>query len=424
MNDYKSLSKKQLIDLKHSLQNEYNKFKSKNLNLDISRGRPSKEQLNLSNGLLLNKINFLTKDNIDVRNYGVLDGIDETKTLFSDLLKIPKNQIIIGGNSSLNMLYDCIVRLYIFGSLGKEPWKNFKKIKILCPSPGYDRHFAIFEQFGFELIPIPLNKNGPDMDKVEILVAKDELIKGIICVPLFSNPTGVCYSDDVVTRLAKMKTLAKDFKIFWDNAYAIHHIYKKVNILNIFDVSKKYNTQDRILYFFSTSKINFSGSGISILASSQKIINETKKFLNIQTIGYDKINQLKTFNFFKTPENILNHMEKHAYILKQKFDLVLNHLEKEFKNQNILSWEKPLGGYFISVNTLENCAKKIVSLAYKCGLTLTKAGATFPYCFDPYDKNIRIAPSSLDLKSLKQAIQIFSICVKIVSVESFLKNKN
>lgn len=418
------LSKETLISLKSELEQKYEFFKAKNINLDMSRGKPSGEQLNLSNGILsLSLDTYITEEGIDARNYGILDGITETKTLFSELLDIPAKNIVIAGNSSLNLIYDCFARLYIFGSLDNTPWGKLDNVKILCPVPGYDRHFTICEEFGFEMINIPMNENGPDMDMVEELVKNDDSIKGIICVPLYSNPSGICYSDEVVERLAKMETAAKDFKIFWDNAYAIHHVYEKVNLLNIFEACEKYGNEDRILYFFSTSKIIFPGSGVALVAASDKCIEEIKYHFGKQTIGYNKISQLRTCKFFKNAQGVLDHMDKLAKELKPKFDIVLNKLNKEFGDNDFLNWITPLGGYFVSVNTLPGCAKETVRLAKEAGLVLTNAGATYPYGNDPEDSNIRVAPSYPSCEELEQAIDFFCVCVKLAAVNKLLAEK-
>ena len=423
MKNFNLLSSEELKHIKNQLQKKYNEYLSQKLDLNMSRGKPCKQQLDLSIDILNNK-EYISKDNIDLRNYGILDGIDEAKELFSDILGIDKNNIIIGGNSTLNMIYDVVTRLYIFGYNGFIPWGKLEKVKILCPVPGYDRHFDLLEHFGFDMINIPVTKDGVDMDMVEELCSKDDAIKGIICVPLYSNPTGVCYSDETIERLAKLKTKAKDFKIFWDNAYAIHHIYKKINIANIFDLCKKYNNEDRILYFFSTSKITFAGGGVSLLAGSDNTIKDTLKHLSNQTIGYDKMNQIRTVNFLKDRENTLKLMDKHADILRPKFDIVLDTLENHFKDNPILQWEKPKGGYFVCVYTLNNLAKKVVSMCKQIGVILTDAGSTYPKNFDKYDRNIRIAPSFPTLDELKKAIEIFCICVEIASIDKILEGRN
>lgn len=414
----------ELIKTQKELNSEYNRLKACNLALDMSRGKPAAAQLDLSNGILtLPMDNYINCEGNDVRNYGILTGIKECRQLFSQLLGINEDDIIIGGNSSLNLIYDAIARYYIFGKLGSKPWSKLDKVKFLCPVPGYDRHFSICEEFGFEMINIPMDNNGPDMDMVEKLVKEDSAIKGILCVPLYSNPGGVCYSDEVVERLVSMETAADDFTIIWDNAYGIHHVYKEVKLANIFELAKKYNTEDRILYFFSTSKITFPGSGVALIASGDKAIGEIKKRFGIMTIGYNKVNQLRTYNFFKTPEGMMSHMKKLGSMLKEKFDVVLNHLEKEFSDNDLLTWAKPDGGYFISVDTLPNCAKETVRLAKECGLILTNAGCSYPYGNDPQDSNIRIAPSYPTVEDLNKAMNVFCVCVKLAAVNMLLKDK-
>ena len=414
--------KAELLEAQKTLISEYNRLKSCNLSLDMSRGKPAAAQLDLSNGILTSPINnYINCEGNDVRNYGILTGIKECRELFSKLLDIKEDNIIIGGNSSLNLIYDAIARYYIFGKLGQKPWSKLDKVKFLCPVPGYDRHFAICQEFGFEMINIPMDENGPDMDMVEKLVKEDESIKGIVCVPLYSNPGGVCYSDQVVERLVKMDTAAKDFTIIWDNAYGIHHVYKAVKLANIFKLAEKYGTDDRILYFFSTSKITFPGSGVAFVASGDKAIEEIKKRFGIMTIGYNKINQLRTYNFFKTPEGMMAHMKKLGAMLREKFDVVLSRLEKEFGNSDLLTWIKPNGGYFISVDTIPNCAKETVRLAKECGLILTNAGCSYPYGKDPFDSNIRIAPSYPTVSDLEKAMDVFCVCVKLAAVNELLK---
>lgn len=412
----------ELLKEQKKLISEYDKLKACNLSLDMSRGKPAAAQLDLSNEILTLPIdNYINCEGNDVRNYGILTGIKECRQLFSQLLDIKEDNIIIGGNSSLNLIYDAIARYYIFGKLGQTPWCKLEKVKFLCPVPGYDRHFAICEEFGFEMINIPMNNNGPDMDMVEKLAKEDDSIKGIICVPLYSNPGGICYSDEVVERLAKMETAAKDFTIIWDNAYGVHHVYKEIKLANIFDIAEKYGNDDRILYFFSTSKITFPGSGVALIASGDKAIEEIKKRFGVMTIGYNKINQLRTYEFFKTPDGMMLHMKKLGAMLKEKFDVVLNRLEEEFGSSDFLTWAKPYGGYFIAVDTLPNCAKETVRLAKECGLILTNAGCAYPYGKDPKDSNIRIAPSYPTVEDLEKAMDIFCVCVKLAAVNELLK---
>ena len=419
-----SLSKAQLLDMEKKLSDSYEEFKSRNIKLDMSRGKPSSDQLNLSNSILSAPLdNYMTEQGIDARNYGILDGIDEVKRLFSELLDIPSENMIIGGNSSLNLIYDAMARLYIFGALGSTPWGKLDKVKILCPVPGYDRHFAICEEFGFEMVNIPMKKDGPDMDMVESMAKNDPAVKGIICVPLYSNPDGTCYSEETVIRLAGMETAAEDFKIFWDNAYGIHHVFKQVSLYNIFDACRRFRTEDRILYFFSTSKITFPGSGIALVAAGDEYIKEIRLHFGRQTIGYDKINQLRVYNYFKNVDGMLEHMAALAKELKPKFSIVLETLNQEFEDTDMLQWTKPLGGYFVSVNTMSHCAKETVRLAKEAGLSLTSAGATYPYGKDPLDQNIRIAPSYPTCDELELAMQLFCICVKLAAVRKVLEYK-
>ncbi len=418
---FSRMSREELLAAEAELLEKYNAFKAKSMQLDMSRGKPAPAQLNLSNGILSMPIdNYINCEGIDVRNYGILNGILECRRLFSDLLDIPLDNIIIGGNSSLNLIYDAFTRLYIFGSLGSTPWGKLDKVKILCPVPGYDRHFAICEELGFEMINIPMSETGPDMDMVERLAAEDPAVKGILCVPLYSNPDGICYSDETVERLAKMPTAAEDFKIIWDNAYAVHHVYKEVKLRNIFDACKQYGTEDRILYFFSTSKITFPGSGVALVASGDRYIEDIRRRFSKQTIGYSKVNQLETYNFFRTPENVKAHMKRLGNLLKSKFNIVLEKLDSEFKDTDLLRWHKPMGGYFISVYTMDGCAIETVRLAKEAGLTLTNAGASYPYGKDPHDSNIRLAPSYPDEEDLVQAMELFCICVKLAAIKKLL----
>ena len=414
----------ELLKAQQKLISEYDRLKSCNLSLDMSRGKPAAAQLDLSNGILTLQLDsYINCEGNDVRNYGILTGIKECRHLFAELLGIKEDNIIIGGNSSLNLIYDAIARYFMFGKLGSTPWSKLDKVKVLCPVPGYDRHFAICEEFGFEMINIPMDNNGPDMDMVEKLVKEDDSIKLMLCVPLYSNPSGVCYSDEVVERLAKMETAAEDFTIIWDNAYGIHHVYSETKLANIFELAAKYGNEDRILYFFSTSKITFPGSGVALIASGDKAIAEIKRRFGIMTIGYNKINQIRTYSFFKTPGGMMEHMKKLGAMLREKFDIVLNKLDEEFGDNDLLTWTKPGGGYFISVDTLPGCAKETVRLAKECGLILTDAGATYPYKKDPNDSNIRIAPSYPTVEELEKAIEVFCVCVKLAAVNKLLKEK-
>ncbi len=420
MSGLKSMSKDEIILKKDEYLKEYNNYKEMGLKLNMSRGKPGSKQLDLSNELLNGLKNFHALNNIDVRNYGVLDGLFEAKSIFADLFDIPAENIIICGNSALNIIYDTFARLYLFGTLGEKPWGKIEKVKIICPVPGYDRHFSICEEFGAEMISVPINNDGPDMNMVEKLVGEDDSVKGIICVPMYSNPSGEVYSDEVVERLAKMKTAAKDFRVFWDNAYAIHHIYKENKLANIFKLAEKYGNEDRIYMYFSTSKVTFPGSGISLIAASEKNVDEIKRRMSVQTIGFDKINQLSFVRFFKNADNIKQHMKKHAAILKPKFDMVLETLEEKFKDDKICSWSKPDGGYFITLNTYDGCAKEVVRLAKEVGVILTEAGATHPYKNNPKDDCIRIAPSYPYMEELKIAMEVIAVCVKLATAERLL----
>ena len=425
---YRELSKEELLELKSSLEAKYQEFQSKNLKLDMSRGKPSIEQLDLTMDMMdvLNSHSDLTsEDGLDCRNYGGLDGIPEAKRLMQEIMEVGDEEIIIYGNASLNIMYDTISRSMTHGVMGSTPWCKLDKVKFLCPAPGYDRHFAICEFFGIEMITVPMTPNGPDMDIVEKLVHEDEAIKGIWCVPKYSNPQGYVYSDETVIRFANLKPAAKDFRIFWDNAYCVHHLYfdDPVEILNIVGECKKAGNPDMVYKFASTSKISFSGAGIAALVASKANIDDIKKQLAIQTIGYDKINQLRHARFFKNKAGVLEHMKKHAAIMRPKFEAVLNVLETELGGLEIGEWTKPKGGYFISFDSMEGCAKTIVAMMKDAGVVMTSAGATFPYGKDPKDSNIRIAPSFPPLEELELAAQIFTVCVKLASVNKLLETK-
>lgn len=420
------MSASELKALESNLLKRYEDFKSKNLKLDMSRGKPCTEQLELSMEMfdvLKSSEDYIASNNVDTRNYGGVDGIAEAKELFANMLGVSTKEIIVGGNSSLNIMYDIILRALVLGVPGSEkPWGALPKVKFLCPSPGYDRHFAICENLGIEMITIPMKSDGPDMDLVEELVEKDELIKGMWSVPKYSNPEGITYSDSVVDRLAKMKTKAPDFRIFWDNAYIVHHLYDEHdNLKDILSACKEAGNPNRVLMFASTSKISFPGGGVAMCAASEENINFIKKQMSFQTIGPDKINQLRHVRFFKNVEGIEQHMKKHAEILRPKFETVLEILDNELAGKGIAWWNKPRGGYFISLNTMEGCAKAVVSMAADAGVKFTNAGATFPYGKDPLDRNIRIAPSYPPLSELKQAVELLCICVQLVSIREILK---
>lgn len=425
---YSEMSKKELINLKSTLDARYAEAKAKGLKLDMSRGKPSAKQLDGSLALLdaINSSSDLkAEDGMDCRNYGDMDGIPEAKKLMADLMGTTPEHIIIYGNASLSIMYDQVSRAYTHGILGHTPWCKLDRVKFLCPVPGYDRHFAITERFGIEMINIPMTPAGPDMDLVEQYVNGDAAVKGIWCVPKYSNPQGFTYSDETVRRFAALKPAAGDFRIFWDNAYALHHLYadQQDEILDILTECEKAGNPDIIFEFASTSKVSFPGGGISALAASKANLAEIRKQLSIQTIGHDKLNQLRHVRFFKNVDGIKEHMKKHAEQMRPKFEAVLTVLEKELGGLGIGSWYAPRGGYFISFDALEGCAKAIVEKCKEAGVTLTGAGATFPYGKDPKDSNIRIAPTFPTSEELAQASDLFVLCVKLVSVEKLLENK-
>lgn len=425
---YNDMSKEELLALKESLNKEYAEAKAKGLALDMSRGKPSAKQLDVSLGLLdtINSSSDLKAlDGTDCRNYGVLDGIPEAKKLMADMMGTTPDHVIVYGNASLNIMYDQISRAYTHGILGNTPWCKLDKVKFLCPVPGYDRHFAITERFGIEMINIPMSESGPDMGMVEEYVSKDASVKGIWCVPKYSNPQGYTYSEETVKRMVALKPAAEDFRIFWDNAYVIHDLYddNKDEIADIISECEKAGNPDMVFEFASTSKVSFPGSGIAALATSANNIADIKKQLTIQTIGHDKLNQLRHVRFFKDINGLKEHMRKHAEFIRPKFEAVESVLEEELGGLGIGSWTEPKGGYFISFEAMDGCAKAIVAKCKEAGVKLTGAGATFPYGKDPKDSNIRIAPSFPTPEEMKQAADLFVLCVKLVSVEKLLENK-
>ena len=425
---YSEMSKEELLTLQAELNQQYAEAKAKGLNLDMSRGKPSATQLNVSLGLLdaINASSDLKAENgTDCRNYGVLDGIPEAKKLMADMMGTTPEHIIVYGNASLNIMYDQVSRAYTHGILGNTPWGRLDKVKFLCPVPGYDRHFAITEHFGIEMINIPMSESGPDMDMVEQYVNNDETVKGIWCVPKYSNPQGFTYSDETVKRFANLKPAAKDFRIFWDNAYVIHHLYddKQDEILDIISECEKAGNPDMVYKFVSTSKVSFPGSGIAAVAASQRNLDDFRKHMSVQTIGHDKINQLRHVRFFGGIVGMHKHMKKHAEILRPKFEIVEHTLEKELQGAEIGTWTAPRGGYFISFESMDGCAKKIIAKAAEAGVKMTDAGATYPYGNDPHDSNIRIAPSFPTVDELKLATEIFVLSVKLVSIDKILSEK-
>ena len=427
MKPYREMSKEELASLKEQLTAVYKEYQGKNLSLNMARGKPSPDQLDLSLPMLdvLNsKSDFMTADG-DVRNYGVLTGIQEAKELMGGMMDAPAENVIMYGSASLTLMYDTVSRSYTHGVMGNTPWCKLDKVKFLCPVPGYDRHFAITQFFGIEMINIPLHEDGPDMDLVEQYVNNDEAVKGIWCVPKYSNPQGYTYSEETVKRMAALKPAAEDFRIFWDNAYVIHDLYddNKDEIADIISECEKAGNPDMVFEFASTSKVSFPGSGIAALASSANNIADIKKQLTIQTIGHDKLNQLRHVRFFKDINGLKEHMRKHAEFMRPKFEAVESVLEEELGGLGIGSWTEPKGGYFISFEALDGCAKAIVAKCKEAGVKLTGAGATFPYGKDPKDSNIRIAPSFPTPEEMKQAADLFVLCVKLVSVEKLLENK-
>ena len=428
MKPYKELTKNELLTVKAALEEEYKAMEAKDLKLNMARGKPGFTQLDLCVPMLdiINSASDMrTVLGNDTRNYGDLDGIGEIRHLMAAMMDVKKDNVLVCGNSSLNIMYDTVSRSFTHGVNGSEPWYKLEKVKFLCPVPGYDRHFKITETFGIEMINIPLYEDGPDMNLVEQYVNNDPAVKGIWCVPKYSNPTGISYSDEVVKRFANLKPAAEDFRIYWDNAYCIHHLYEETQdeILNILEECEKAGNPDMVYIFFSTSKISFPGSGVSAIASSLTNIDFILSHMTVQTIGHDKINQLRHARFFKDMDGLNEHMKKHAQLLRPKFEAVLNTLDKELSGLEIGSWIKPRGGYFISFNALPGCAKDIVAKCKALGVILTGAGATFPYGKDPEDSNIRIAPTFPSVEEMEEAAKVFVLCVKLSSVEKLLNDK-
>ncbi len=424
---YALQTREELLAVKEKHQAKLDKWGEMNLTLDLTRGKPSQAQLDLSSGMLNiigDRGDCFSESGLDCRNYGILDGLPETKKLFGDLLGLPADSILVLGNSSLNVMYDTMVRAMLFGvSGGYEPWSRQGRIKFVCPSPGYDRHFTICRTMGIEMVPVKMNADGPDMDEVYNIACSDPSVKGIWCVPKFSNPEGITYSDEIVDKLAAMKPAAPDFRIFWDNAYAVHELYdEQTHLANIFDYAREYGTEDNIFYFASTSKITFPGSGLAIMAASEKNLEQIRPIIATQTIGYDKINQMRHVKFFKNTDGIREHMKKHAEILRPKFELVEDVFARKLDGYDIAHWSKPRGGYFISLYVENGCARRVYQLARSVGVTLTPAGSTYPYGRDPQDSNLRIAPTYPEMDELKLATDILCSCIKLATVEKLLKN--
>lgn len=414
---YKDMTSAELQAEKAELEKRYNDFKEKGLKLDMSRGKPGSDQLDLSKGL--NDVADYTENGVDLRNYGMMDGTPACKKLFADLMQVKPENVIVGPNASLTLMFDYISQCFTHGA-GDTPWCKLDSVKFLCPVPGYDRHFTILEHFGIEMINIDMKADGPDMDAIEKAV-KDPSVKGMFCVPKYSNPQGITFSDDVVRRIAALKPAAKDFRIIWDNAYMVHDFVDDGDkLLNIFDVLPEYGNEDMVIEVCSTSKITFPGAGVSALAASDNNIKAIKKRLNAQTISYDKMNQHRHVEFFKNVDGILAHMKKHAAILKPKFDMVIKHLNNELAGLGIASWTEPKGGYFISLDVMDGCAKRVGELCKEAGVVLTTIGATYPYGKDPNNRNIRIAPSYPPTEELDIAAELMCICVRLASVEKLL----
>ncbi len=425
MMDFKNLAEQERGKLKAELLQRYQDFQSRRMTLDMTRGKPCPEQLDLALGMLEGDTGttYRTEDGLDCRNYGGLDGIPAAKALFSDYMEVEPDELIIGGNSSLNLMHDTILRAMVKGVPDSaHPWGQLPEIKFLCPSPGYDRHFFICEYLGIDMIPIDMTDDGPAMDQIEDLVAEDDRIKGMWCVPKYSNPTGVIYSDETVTRLAGMQTKAADFRLFWDNAYAVHNLVDRpIALKSILAACKQAGNPDRVFMFGSTSKISFAGSGLAVMAGSQSNMAWTKNQMAFQTIGPDKLSQLRHVLFFKDMAGIEAHMRKHAAILKPKFDAVQEILAAELQGANIARWSRPQGGYFVSIDTLEGCAAAVIEKAAGAGVKLTPAGSTYPFKKDPLDRNIRIAPSFPPLEDIRTAMELVALCIQLVSLEKLSK---
>ncbi len=426
MKSYQEMNREELTTLHSELEKAYEEAKARGLKLDMSRGKPSVSQLDMVMPImdaLDSKSVLKTEAGVDCRNYGLMDGIPEAKALMGEMMGVPADKVIVCGNASLTIMYDTISRSMTHGVCGSTPWCRLNKVKFLCPVPGYDRHFAVTQHFGIEMINIPMTPAGPDMDLVEKYVNEDASVKGIWCVPKYSNPQGITYSDETVKRFAALKPAAEDFRIFWDNAYVIHHLYedKQDELLEILSECEKAGHPDMVYEFVSTSKVSFAGGGIAAVAASERNLEFIRKTLTLQTIGFDKVNQLRHVRYFKNMDGLKAQMKRHADIMRPKFEAVLSTLDRELAGLGIAEWTRPNGGYFISFEAMEGCAKKIVARCKEAGMVLTGAGATFPYGKDPKDTNIRIAPSFPTPEEMAQAAELFVLCVKLVSIEKLLE---
>ncbi len=419
---YTEMSEKQLRELEASLTLAYDAYKNKGLKLDLSRGKPSAEQLDFTDPMMQMPVIVKSEAGLDCRNYGEPYGLPEMRAFFAELTGIPARNIIVGGNSSLNMMFDTLMRAMLFGVADSErPWCREQELKFLCPCPGYDRHFGVTERLGFKLIPVHMTESGPDMDEVEALVKNDPTVKGIWCVPKYSNPTGITFSDETVRRLAAMKTAAPDFRIMWDNAYFVHEIYGEGDfLLDIFEEARKCGNENRVFYFTSTSKITYPGGGVAMMAASDENLSMIKPIVATQTIGPDKLNQLRHIEFLRNAEGVREQMKRQASSIRPKFDLLLEALDLELRDTGIAEWSEPNGGYFVSLDVLDGCAKEVFRLAKEAGVTLTSVGATFPYGIDPKDANLRLAPTYPSLEDLRPAVDILILSVKLACVRKLL----
>lgn len=424
--EYAKMSVEQLTREREALLLRYNNYKKMNLHMDLSRGKPGQKQLDLLTGMLdciSDAKDCRSETGFDYRNYGLLDGVPEAKRLFSELLGINEKMILVCGNSSLNLMYDAIVRALIYGVAGGDgPWIKQGGVKFLCPSPGYDRHFAICESLGIEMIPIKMTPDGPDMDEVESYASDDPAVKGIWCCPKYSNPDGFTYSDATVERFGMLRPASRDFRIFWDNAYAVHDLYpdEQDRLADIFAACRRYGNEDMVFYFASTSKISFPGSGVAIFAASPPNIAQVSKIMSVQTIGYDKINQIRHVRYFRSAANIREHMKLLASVIRPKFEIVRDVLDDEIGDTGAARWNNPRGGYFVSMYLMEGCARRAYELASGAGVAMTPAGAAYPYGRDERDSHIRIAPTYPADEELVIAMHIFSVCVKLAALEKLL----